>query len=184
MAIFLVWMASLVLICFTSYVFQPFTDTNRRLPPGPRPLPLIGNLLDIAGGELPHRSLTRLARGHGPLMTVRLGTAGVTIVASSPATIREVLRTHNGSLAGRRPPDVWRGAGDDDNSVVVLPQRRKWRRIGAEHLLSPGLLDGGRRLRTLLHDAILRLVGRVSEVAAGAPVEVGRIVFAALADLQ
>uniref|UniRef100_A0A0D9XIU2 Uncharacterized protein n=1 Tax=Leersia perrieri TaxID=77586 RepID=A0A0D9XIU2_9ORYZ len=189
MAIFLVCMASLVLIFFTSYVFHLFTNTHRRLPPGPRPLPLIGNLLDIAG-DLPHRSLAHLARRHGPLMTLRLGTAGVTIVASSPATAREVLQTHNGSLTGRSPPDAWRGAGHADNSVFVLPPRRKWRalrRIGAEHMISPRMLDdGARRLRPILRDAVLGLVGRVSEAAGhgGVPVEVGRVVFAALADLQ
>uniref|UniRef100_A0A0D9XIT8 Uncharacterized protein n=1 Tax=Leersia perrieri TaxID=77586 RepID=A0A0D9XIT8_9ORYZ len=189
MAIFLVYTASLVLILFViSYVFKLFTDTHRRLPPGPRPLPLIGNLLDIAG-DLPHRSLARLARRHGPLMTVRLGTV-VAVVASSPATAREILQTHNGSITGRVPPDAWRGAGHAAHSVFVLPPRRKWRalrRIGAEHLLSPRLLDndGRRRLRPILRDAVLGVLDRVSDLASrGEPVEVGRVVFAAMVDMQ
>ncbi|KAF0930583.1 hypothetical protein E2562_033579 [Oryza meyeriana var. granulata] len=186
MAFSLVCMSSLLLIFFCSYVFQLFSDTHRRLPPGPRPLPLIGNLLDIAG-ELPHRSLARLAGRHGPLITVRLGTV-VAMVASSPLTAREILQTHNSSLTGRIPPDAWHGVGHAANSVFVLPPRRKWRalrRIGAENLLSPRHIDG--RLRPLLRDTVLGLLRRVSEMAAasgGAPVQVGHAAFAAMMDMQ
>ncbi|CAN6251299.1 unnamed protein product [Urochloa humidicola] len=156
--------------------------TRRRLPPGPAPLPVIGNLLDVAS-RLPHRSLARLAERYGPLMTLRLGSA-VVIVASSPAAAREVLRTHNGSITGRNAPDAWNGAGHAANSVFVLPPRRRWRalrRIGAEHLLSPRRLDG---LRLATRSAVLEMRRRVSEsAAAAAPVGVGRVAFEAMADL-
>uniref|UniRef100_A0A0E0M6T3 Cytochrome P450 n=1 Tax=Oryza punctata TaxID=4537 RepID=A0A0E0M6T3_ORYPU len=187
MAFFLVCMSSLLLMFFISYVLQLFGDSLRRLPPGPTPLPLIGNLLDIAS-DLPHRSLARLAGRHGPLMTVRLGTV-VAIVASSPSTAREILQTHNGSLTGRVPPDAWHGVGHAANSVFVLPPRRKWRalrRIGAEHLLSARQLDG--RLQPLLRVTVLGLLHRVSEMSAasgrGAPVQVGHAAFAAMMDMQ
>lgn len=183
MAFFLVCMSSLLLIVFSSYVYQLLADTRRRLPPGPTPLPVIGNLLDVAT-KLPHRSLARLAERYGPLMTVRIG-AVVVIVVSSPATAREVLQTHNASLAGRRPPDAWHGVGHSDNSVFVLPPRHKWRalrRLGTEQLLASRRLDG---LRPLLRDAVLGLLRDVSERAAsGTPVKVGHAAFAAMVDLQ
>ncbi|RLN36415.1 geraniol 8-hydroxylase-like [Panicum miliaceum] len=104
-------------------VRQLLADRRRQLRPGPTPLPFIGNLLDVTS-ELPHhRSLARLARRHGPLMTVRLGTL-VTVVASSPSTAREVLQTHNGGLNGRSPPDAWLALGHAANSVFVLPPGR------------------------------------------------------------
>ncbi|PAN11112.1 hypothetical protein PAHAL_2G142200 [Panicum hallii] len=186
MAFFVVCIiSSLLIISISSYVFQLLADRRRHLPPGPTPLPFIGNLLDVAS-ELPHRSLARLARRHGPLMTVRLGTL-VAVVASSPSTAREVLQTHNGSLTGRSPPDAWLALGHAANSVFVLPPGRMWRalrRIGTEHLLSARQLDGT-RLRPLLRNAVLDLVRRVSGMAAaGRPVEVGRAAFAAMMDLQ
>ncbi|OEL37471.1 Geraniol 8-hydroxylase [Dichanthelium oligosanthes] len=184
MAFFVECILSLLIISISSYVFQLLAHRRRRLPPGPRPLPFIGNLLDVAS-ELPHRSLARLAGRHGPLMTVRLGTL-VTIVASSPSTAREVLQTHNSSLTGRSPPDAWLALGHAANSVFVLPPGRRWRalrRIGTEHLLSARQLDGN-RLRPLLRDAVLDLVRRVSDMAAAGPVEVGRAAFAAMMDLQ
>uniref|UniRef100_N1QQ45 Cytochrome P450 76C4 n=1 Tax=Aegilops tauschii TaxID=37682 RepID=N1QQ45_AEGTA len=182
MAFFLVLMSSLLFMLLSSYALQLLTDVRRRLPPGPTPLPVIGNLLDVVG-KLPHRSLAQLAERYGPLMTLRLGTV-VVIVASSAATAREVLQTHNN---GRNPPDAWNGMGHAANSVFVLPPRRRWRalrRIGAEHLLSPRRLDGD-ALRPLLRDAVLGMLGRVSELAAsGAPVEVGHAAFASMMDLQ
>ncbi|CAN6166165.1 unnamed protein product [Urochloa humidicola] len=182
MAFFVLCISSLLIISICSYVFQLLADRRRRLPPGPTPLPLIGNLLDVAS-ELPHRSLARLAGRHGPLMTVRLG-ALVAVVASSPSAARAVLQTHNGSLTGRTPPDAWLALGHAANSVFVLPPGRRWRglrRVGTEHLLSARRLDGW-RLRPLLRDAVLDLARRVA--AAGPVVEVGRAAFAAVMELQ
>ncbi|KAM0911310.1 hypothetical protein ACQ4PT_013575 [Festuca glaucescens] len=185
MAFFLVCTCSFLFLLLSSYVFQLLTDIRRRLPPGPRPLPVIGNLLHVAGC-LPHRSLAHLAERYGPLMTLRLGTV-VMIVASSATTAREVLQTHNATLAGRNPPDTWHAMGHAANSVFVLPPRHKWRalrRIGTERLLSPRRLDED-ALRPLLRDAVLGMLRQVSELAAsGGTVEVGRAAFAAMADLQ
>ena len=185
MAFFLVCTCSFLFILFSSYLFQLATDRRRRLPPGPRPLPVIGNLLDVAG-SLPHRTLAHLAERYGPLMTLRLGTV-VVVVASSAATAREVFQTHNATLAGRNPPDAWHAMGHAANSVFVLPPRHKWRalrRIGTERLLSPRLLDGD-ATRQLLRDTVLGMIRRLSEelAASGGTVEVGRVAFAAMADL-
>ncbi|KAI6702238.1 hypothetical protein NL676_011374 [Syzygium grande] len=57
----------------------PFNDN---LPPGPPPLPLIGNLLEFS--NVPHKSLAKLARTYGPILKLQLGSV-TTIVISSPA---------------------------------------------------------------------------------------------------
>ncbi|XP_034710271.1 probable (S)-N-methylcoclaurine 3'-hydroxylase isozyme 2 [Vitis riparia] len=68
------------------------------LPPGPYPWPIIGNLLQM--GKNPHAKLANLAKLHGPLMSLRLGTQ-LMVVASSPAAAMEVLKTHDRALSGR-----------------------------------------------------------------------------------
>nr|CAB3448987.1 unnamed protein product [Digitaria exilis] len=183
---FLVCTTSFLLILLCSYLHQILHRTRSRLPPGPVPLPFIGNLLDVAS-KLPHRSLWRLAERYGPLVSVRIGTA-VVVVVSSPSAAREVLKTHNGSITGRRPPDAWNAAGHAANSIFTICPGRRWRelrRIGAEHLLSPRRLDGHGGLRHAMRAALLGMRRRVVVSAAAArPVEVGEVTFAAMAELM
>jgi len=68
------------------------TRPARRLPPGPRGLPLIGSAL--AFGRDPLGFLTRCARTYGDVAAIRIG--GTTLyLVSSPALIEEVLVTSN-----------------------------------------------------------------------------------------
>ena len=110
MAFFLPYLlALLVLALLSSYVIQLITDARRHLPPGPWPLPVIGNILHM--GKLPHRSLARLADRYGSLL-------------SSDAPPRHVA-LHRRVVAVRRardPPDAQR------QPVRPEPRRRVERR--------------------------------------------------------
>ncbi|KAA8541196.1 hypothetical protein F0562_025197 [Nyssa sinensis] len=71
---------------------------NRKLPPGPRALPIIGNLHML--GKLPHRTLQELAKKYGPLMSMRLGYMP-TIVISSPLAAELFLKIHDSVFASQ-----------------------------------------------------------------------------------
>ncbi|RVW28439.1 Berbamunine synthase [Vitis vinifera] len=79
-------------------IFKHIFLKSPPLPPGPYPWPIIGNLLQM-GGNL-HVKLANLAKRHGPLMSLRLGTQ-IMVVASSSAAAMEVLKTHDRTLSGR-----------------------------------------------------------------------------------
>ncbi|CAK9147755.1 unnamed protein product [Ilex paraguariensis] len=81
-------------------IVSPSTSgkNGRRLPPGPRGLPVIGNLHML--GNLPHRSLHEMSKKYGPIMSLRLGHVP-TIIVSSPAAAEIFLKTHDTVFASR-----------------------------------------------------------------------------------
>ncbi|KAJ0983464.1 hypothetical protein J5N97_011719 [Dioscorea zingiberensis] len=97
-----------------------------KLPPGPRKLPLIGNLHQL--GNIPHHSLWQLSQQYGPLMYLQLGQAP-TIVVSSSEIAREVMRTHD--LASCNRPSHFSSSklsfGCSD--IVFIPYGDQWREL-------------------------------------------------------
>jgi hypothetical protein len=169
MAFFLLCISSLLLIFVTTYIFQPLMDAHRRLPPGPRRLPVIGNLHSI-GRDPPHRAFAGLADRYGPLVSVRLG--GVrAVVASSSEAAREILHRHNGDLAGRGFMDAWHACGHNAHSIIALPPRRRWRalrKLCVEEVFAPRRLAELRAVREDEARQLARAVSSSSSTAAAA----------------
>ncbi|KAI4371235.1 hypothetical protein MLD38_019497 [Melastoma candidum] len=69
------------------------------LPPGPKQLPLIGNIHQVIG-VLPHQSLASLAKKYGPLMHLQLGEVTL-VVISSPDVAKEILKDQEHCFAQR-----------------------------------------------------------------------------------
>nr|ABB46835.1 Cytochrome P450 family protein [Oryza sativa Japonica Group] len=177
MASFLPWLPWLLAALLSVYLLDLLAHSRRLLPPGPRPLPLIGSLHLL--GDQPHRSLAGLAKMYGPLMSLRLG-AVTTVVVSSPDVAREFLQRHNAAFASRSVPDA---TGDHaTNSVAWLPNSPRWRalrRIMAAELFAPHRLDALRRLRREKVQELVDHVARLAEREGGAAaVDVGRVAFA------
>ncbi|OAY85285.1 Oryzalexin E synthase [Ananas comosus] len=150
------------------------------LPPGPTPLPIIGNILDV--GAQPHRSLARLARVYGPVMSVRLGLT-TTVVVSSPAAAREVLQKKDQALSGRWVPDAMRALGHHETSTLWLPTgdplRKHLRAVITTHIFSPRSLDATRAVR---ERPARELVANL-RCRAGQPVRIRNAVFNAVLNI-
>nr|GEW13343.1 geraniol 8-hydroxylase-like [Tanacetum cinerariifolium] len=124
-----------------------FSHRKSRLPPGPYPLPIIGNLLELS--NKPHRSLATLSKRYGPLMSLKLGSI-TTIVVSSPKMAKEFFQTHDQSFSGRSVPMSAQVMNHSKHSLVFLPAGDKWRRlrrITKEYLFSAQCVDRSENLR-------------------------------------
>ncbi|CAA0830386.1 cytochrome P450- family 76- subfamily G-polypeptide 1 [Striga hermonthica] len=74
-----------------------------KTPPGPRGIPILGNLLQL--GDLPHESMHRWRGPHGPVLWLKLGAVGTMVVQSSTSAA-ELFKKHDLAFADRKVPDV------------------------------------------------------------------------------
>ncbi|CAH9144423.1 unnamed protein product [Cuscuta epithymum] len=117
------------------------------LPPGPRPLPLLGNLLSLQP-EL-HSYMASMSQVHGPIYTLWLGRKPG-IVITSPSIAREVLKDQDSAFANRDVPAAGREATFGGKDIVWSPHGPEWRmlrKICVREMLSSSALDSVYDLR-------------------------------------
>ncbi|KAG8373919.1 hypothetical protein BUALT_Bualt11G0075300 [Buddleja alternifolia] len=106
------------------------STTTTNLPPGPRPLPIFGNWLQV-GNDLNHRLLAAMSQTYGSIFLLKLGSKNL-VVVSNPELANQVLHTQ-GIEFGSRPRnvvfDIFTGNGQDMVFTIYGEHWRKMRRI-------------------------------------------------------
>ncbi|XP_063771246.1 cytochrome P450 2K6-like [Pseudophryne corroboree] len=91
---------SAVVILFLSYVYN-YREQHKykNFPPGPKPLPIIGNIhmIDMAN---PHKTFIQLSKMYGPVFSVQLGMMKAVILCGYDA-IKDALVNHAEEFADR-----------------------------------------------------------------------------------
>ncbi|WOH03416.1 hypothetical protein DCAR_0622813 [Daucus carota subsp. sativus] len=127
LAIFLLFLAPFLwLIHALITPLLPFKSSRRKLPPGPRGLPIIGSLNLL--GKLPHRSLNDLAKKYGPIMSMKLGNV-TTIVVSSPQIAEKILKTHDLVFASRPQNEAGKHVSYGNKGIAFGEYGHYWRNI-------------------------------------------------------
>ncbi|KAK4269702.1 hypothetical protein QN277_022825 [Acacia crassicarpa] len=114
------------LIYLTSIKRVSNKSIKLKLPPGPRPYPIIGNILEIS--SIPLLSITTLSKCYGPIMSLKLGTRTV-IVISSPEIAKEAFHKHDIDFSSRAFPDSARALDHHKFSIGWLPISPQWRAL-------------------------------------------------------
>ncbi|KAK7847799.1 geraniol 8-hydroxylase [Quercus suber] len=149
---------------------------SSRLPPGPHPFPIIGNILEL--GNKPHQDVAKLSKTYGPLMTLKLGSI-TTIVISSPDIAKEALQKNDQAFSGRTIPDTCRVFDHHKVSIVWLPALARWRnfrKVSATQIFAPQQLDATQALR---QQKVQELLDHVNQCCSngGKVVDIGRAAF-------
>ncbi|KAL5552152.1 hypothetical protein UlMin_002328 [Ulmus minor] len=169
----------LLFLILTWFLIRAISSITRKssgnLPPGPKRLPIIGNLHQL--GAKPHKSLTELAKIHGPLMSLKLGQV-TTIVVSSAAMAKEVLQTHDQFLCSRTIPDALHVYEHNTTGLPWIPVSDLWRnlrKICNTQLFAGKVLDLNQNLRRRKVDELFGEMLKRS--VAGEAVDIGRAAF-------
>ncbi|KAF5478383.1 hypothetical protein F2P56_004946 [Juglans regia] len=170
---------TLLCICITWVIIQAFrivrsrTATPKKLPPGPKPYPIIGNLFDM--GDKSHKSLAMLAQIYGPIMCLKLGQV-TTIIISSAQMAKEVLRTHDQQLSSRTIPDALRAHKHDELGMAWMPVSTQWRnlrRICNGQLFSNRALNDNQDVRRMKLQELLAETHQSS--LTGEAIDIGKV---------
>ena len=117
------WQLILLILLALIFLTRRRGYKGLRLPPGPAQVPILGNLHQL--GLLPHRSLRDLARRHGPVMQLQLGTV-TTVVVSSAEAAREVMKTHDEDCCTRPVSPGMKRLSYGLNNVGFAPYGAYW----------------------------------------------------------
>ncbi|XP_044129728.1 cytochrome P450 2G1-like [Bufo gargarizans] len=95
---------TLCILCFILYLSLNSLRNRGNLPPGPTPLPLLGNALDIRGDIV--NSLMELRKKYGNVFTVYLGTRPV-VVVTGYKLVKEVYVDKGDDFLNRGSLPAW-----------------------------------------------------------------------------
>ncbi|XP_009762891.1 flavonoid 3'-monooxygenase CYP75B137-like [Nicotiana sylvestris] len=137
----------IALLWFVWIVINKSKKEQPPLPPGPKALPLVGNLHSL-DPEL-HTYFASLSQIYGPICRLWLGKK-VGIIITSPALAREILKDQDTIFANRDVPAAGREATYGGKDIVWTPYGPKWRmlrKVCVRDMLSGSILDSVYELR-------------------------------------
>nr|WJZ49106.1 cytochrome P450 [Isodon lophanthoides var. gerardianus] len=138
---------------------------RRKLPPGPFPFPIVGNMLHL--GRRPYESFARLSKKYGPLMSIHLGSF-YAVVVSSPEMAKEILQKHGQVFSGRPVTVAVHTFDHNKISMALMPAGEKWREMRKmcnEQMFSRKTLEASQGLRKQHMRNLLEYVQRCSDGA-------------------
>ncbi|CAH2314101.1 cytochrome P450 2H2-like [Pelobates cultripes] len=134
----------LLVSCVTLLIYLITQRDNKKyenLPPGPSPLPLLGNMLQMNPSELP-QSLVKLSETYGPVYSIHLlGQHSVVLIGCD--TVKEALQDNGDSFYDRGKMELierlFRGSG------IIVTNGETWKTIRRFSLMTLRNFGMGKR---------------------------------------
>ncbi|ESW05997.1 hypothetical protein PHAVU_010G010900 [Phaseolus vulgaris] len=166
-------LSPLLILCLAIPVFFSFflcrkTLNNPPFPPGPRGLPIIGNLHQLNTSALPLQ-LWKFSTKYGPIFSLKLGLRPA-IVVSSPKLAKEVMKDHDLQFCGRPRLLGQQKLSYNGVDIAFSPYNSYWReirKICVVHILSSIRVSNFSSIR---HFEVKQMMGKISMHASSSKV--------------
>ncbi|KAM4042284.1 cytochrome P450 2C5-like isoform 2-T2 [Anomaloglossus baeobatrachus] len=113
---------SIILCLFVALFFYGRKKNIYNLPPGPRPLPIIGNL-HILDMKKPYLTFHQLSKKYGPVYTIKLGEEKVVVLCGYDA-VKDALVNHADEFSGRPKVPIFheiiKGYGEPFDNLMII----------------------------------------------------------------
>nr|XP_021486121.1 cytochrome P450 2C26-like [Meriones unguiculatus] len=131
----------LTLSCLLLFSLWRQSSGRGKLPPGPTPLPIIGNILQIDVKDI-RQSLTNFSKVYGPVFTLYFGMKP-TVVLHGYEAVKEALIDHGEEFSGRGSfpvaENINKGLG------IIFSHGNRWKEIRRFSLMTLRNLGMGKR---------------------------------------
>lgn len=170
------------LILFLQTIKWYSNSTKRKTsPPSPPKLPVIGNLHQL--GLFPHRTLQSLARKHGPVMLLHLGSVPVLVISSAEAAC-EIMKTHDRVFANRPHGKLYDILLYDSKDVSTAPYGEYWRQIRSISVLHLLSVKRVRSLRCVREEEIMLMMEKIrNSCSSASPVNLSGLIARTINDI-
>ncbi|XP_048791296.1 cytochrome P450 2K6-like isoform X3 [Lagopus muta] len=169
----------LILILLLILKTQHFWRSQVKFPPGPQPLPIIGNLHMMDLKKL-GQTMLQLSETYGPVFTVQMGLRKV-VVLSGYDTVKEALVNHADAFAGRPKIPIIEETGKGKG--VVFSRGENWKVMRRFTLTT--LRDFGMGKKAI-EDHVVEEYGYLADVIEsqkGKPLEMTELMNSAIANV-
>ncbi|XP_042477241.1 cytochrome P450 76T24-like [Macadamia integrifolia] len=168
-----------ILFVWHEWVSKKWKKQETPMPPGPRGLPFIGNLLSLEADL--HLCFTKLAKTYGPILKLQLGSK-LCVVVSSPLLVKEVLKDQDAVFANRSPPIAGKTVTYGGIDIIWSPNGPGWRtmrKVFGQKLMNNKSLDACYGLRQQeVHQMIREVYSKI-----GTPINIGEKMFLTMLNL-
>ncbi|CAA7039244.1 unnamed protein product [Microthlaspi erraticum] len=180
MSIFLCFIFLLPLFSIFLKTLKP--SKKWKIPPGPKTLPIIGNLQDIQG--MLHLCLRNLSQKHGPVMLLRFGFVPMVVITSKEAA-EEVLKTEDLECCSRPETVSGRTVSYNFKSIGFAPYGEEWRamrKLSVVELFSMKKIQSFRYIREEENDLLVKKLSEHSSTQRS-PVNLKKTLFTLVASI-